>query len=316
MIVYIVRRLIFGGLTLVGVTVFIFSLLHITPGDPISAVLPEDTPEEIIEQMRALYGFDRPAAVQYVLWLKRAAIGDLGKSIMRSAEVADEVGVAMRNTFFLALVGWFLGFAMGVVIGTLAALFQGRWVDKVASSVAIAGVSVPHYWVGMVLIVVFAVHWSLLPPSGMRSIDLAGQGIVDTVKHMVLPAITLSLIPMGIIARMVRSGVLEVLSQEFIVTLRSKGLRSRTILVHILKNASPPLLTVMGLQIANLVGGSVLVETVFSWPGAGRLLALAISQRDFPLIQGIVLVIASSFVFVNIVVDLTHSVIDPRIQRT
>jgi peptide/nickel transport system permease protein len=312
---YIVRRLLLGIPTLLGVTLIVFSLLHLAPGDPINAMLPPDAPQEVVEMIKEQMGFNKPLPVQYWRWLKRVAVGDLGNSIATRRPVLDDMREALGNTFVLAISAAVLGFTLGVTLGTTAAFYQGRWLDKVASATAITGVSLPHYWVGILLIIIFSVELNWLPAMGMRS--TAGETSVwDLARHMVLPTVALSLIPMGVIMRMARASVLEILSQDFVMTLRAKGLWSRTITRHIIKNAAPPVLTLMGLQFGYLLGGSVLVETVFSWPGSGFLLNLSIFQRDIPVLQGVILVLAAFFVILNLFVDILHSVIDPRIRRT
>ena len=241
--------------------------------------------------------------------------GDLGNSLATRRPVLGEIRGALGNTFVLALAAATVGFTLGVALGTIAAFFQGRWLDKMASATAISGVSLPHYWVGIVLIIIFSVELNWLPAMGMQ--ETQGEtSLWSLLRHMVLPTMALSLIPMGVITRMVRTSLLEILNQEFVLTLRAKGLWSRTVTRHVMKNAAPPVLTLMGLQFGYLLGGSVLVETVFSWPGSGFLLNLAIFQRDIPMLQGIILVLASFFVLLNLLVDILHSLIDPRIRRT
>jgi len=312
---YIVRRLLLGIPTLLGVTIIIFSLMHLAPGDPINAMLPSDAPQEVVEMIREQMGFNKPLPVQYWRWLQRVAVGDFGNSIATRRPVLDDMREALGNTFLLAVSAACLGFTLGVVLGTTAAFFQGRWLDKVVSAVAITGVSLPHYWVAILLIIVFSVELNWLPAMGIRA--TSGEPAPwDLLRHMILPTVALSLIPMGVIMRLTRASVLEILSQEFVMTLRAKGLWARTITRHIVKNAAPPILTLMGLQFGYLLGGSVLVETVFSWPGSGFLLNLSIFQRDIPVLQGVILVLAAFFVLLNLCVDILHSVIDPRIRRT
>jgi peptide/nickel transport system permease protein len=312
---YIVRRLLFGIPTLLGVTIIVFSLLHLSPGDPVSAMVPADAPQELVDMIRRQMGFDQPLPVQYWLWLRRVAQGDLGNSLATRRPVLGEIRGALGNTFVLAVSAALVAFTLGVALGTIAAFFQGRWLDKAASATAIGGVSLPHYWVGIVLIIIFSVELNWLPAMGMQ--ETQGQtSLWSLLHHMVLPTIALSLIPLGVVTRMVRTSILEILNQEFVLTLRAKGLWSRSITRHVMKNAAPPVLTLMGLQFGYLLGGSVLVETVFSWPGSGFLLNLAIFQRDIPMLQGIILVLASFFVLLNLLVDILHSLIDPRIRRT
>lgn len=312
---YILRRLLFGIPTLLGVTIIVFILLHLAPGDPVSAMVPSDAPQELVLMIKQQMGLDKPLPVQYWRWLTRVVQGDLGNSLATRRPVLGEIRGALSNTFVLAISAATVGFTLGVALGTVAAFFQGRWLDKVASATAISGVSLPHYWVGIVLIIIFSVTLNWLPAMGMQ--DTQGEGSIwSLLRHMVLPTMALSLIPMGVVTRMVRTSILEILNQEFVLTLRAKGLWSRTITRHVMKNAAPPVLTLMGLQFGYLLGGSVLVETVFSWPGSGFLLNLAIFQRDIPMLQGIILVLASFFVVLNLLVDILHSLIDPRIRRT
>jgi peptide/nickel transport system permease protein len=312
---YILRRLLFGIPTLLGVTIIVFSLLHLSPGDPVSAMVPADAPLELVQMIRQQMGLDQPLPVQYWRWLTRVVQGDLGNSLATRRPVLGEIRGALGNTFVLAIAAAMVAFTLGVGLGTIAAFFQGRWLDKVASATAISGVSLPHYWVGIVLIIIFSVELNWLPAMGMQ--ETQGQtSLLSLLRHMILPTIALSLIPMGVVARMVRTSILEILNQEFVLTLRAKGLWSRTITRHVMKNAAPPVLTLMGLQFGYLLGGSVLVETVFSWPGSGFLLNLAIFQRDIPMLQGVILILASFFVLLNLLVDILHSLIDPRIRRT
>ena len=195
----------------------------------------------------------------------------------------------------------------------IAAFYRSRWLDKVVSAIGLAGISVPAFWLAFLLIVVFSVELRMLPSGGMNTVG--GGGLWDSVKHMILPAIAVSVSTIGMMARMVRANMIQVLNEEFIVTLRAKGLMRPAVLWHIFRNVAPPVLTVMGLEIGSLLSGSVLVETIFSWPGIGSLLNLAIGQRDIPVIQGGILIIAIIFVLVNLLVDLIHSKADPRIQR-
>jgi peptide/nickel transport system permease protein len=268
------------------------------------------------QQLRTLYGFDRSYPEQFASWVWRALQGDLGTSIASGRPVAAEVLNAVGNTLRLAVFATLIGFVFGCLFGFVAGYFQGSWVDKAASLTAVLGVSVPHYWLGMVMVIVFAVILGWLPPGGAGpggSGDWAWD--LEHMKHLVLPAITMSVIPMGIIARTVRALVADILAQEFIVGLRAKGLTDLGIFWHVVKNAAPTALAVMGLQLGYLLGGSILIETVFSWPGAGFLLNSAIFQRDLPLLQGTILVLAMFFVVLNLLVDVIQGALDPRIAR-
>ncbi len=297
----------------VGVSVVCFLLIHLAPGDPLAAILPSDASADLQAQMRALYGLDRPLPVQYVLWLLRALHGDLGQSIATGRPVTGEIAGAAVNTFILAGAATTLGFTVGAVLGFVAGLARGTWLDRAASGVAMLGVSVPHYWLGLVLVIVFSVELNWLPATGAGS----GGRTLDWsyLRFLVLPAVTLSVIPMGIIARTVRSLVADVAAQDFVVALGAKGLLRRQVLGHVVRNVAPTALSVMGLQLGYLLGGSILIETVFSWPGTGFLLNTAIFTRDLPLLQGTILVLAMIFVLINLGVDLLQGAIDPRIQR-
>ena len=311
---YFLKRL---GLVIpiaISVTVVCFSLVYLAPGDPLSAILPSDASIELIEKLKKEYGLDKPIPVQYVIWLGKALIGDLGTSIATGRPVSSEIGRAISNTLVLAFFGSAIGFSLGLAFGTIAGYKQGSWIDKTVTGIAVAGVSVPHYWLGMVLVIIFSVILGWLPamgagPSGEWAWDL------EHIKHVLLPAITISVIPTAIVTRTVRALVADILGREFVTALRAKGLTDRGVFIHVVKNAAPTSLAVMGVQLGYLMGGSILVETVFSWPGTGFLLNTAIFQRDIPLLQGTILVLALFFVGLNLVVDLIQTALDPRIKR-
>ena len=308
---YAGRRLLLAVPTLIGASLIVFAMVHLAPGDPIAAVMPaEASPADVAAAKKAL-GFDRPLPVQYLLWLKRVAMGDLGRSIATRRPVIADVADAFRNSLALALSSSVLAFGLGIGLGLLAAFRQGGIVDKLASAAAIVGVSVPHYWAGIILIIVFSVQLNWLPAMGAGS----GGGFVEYLRHLVLPTVALSLIPLGVITRVVRSAALDALAQDFVLALDAKGLWRRTVFAHVVKNSAPQILTVLGLQFGFQLGGSVLVEAVFSWPGTGYLLNLAIFQRDIPVLQGVILILSAFFVLVNLAVDLLQSVVDPRIAR-
>jgi peptide/nickel transport system permease protein len=317
MLTYLAKRVLLTLPVAFGVSVVCFLLVHIAPGDPLTSVLPPDASAELQNQMRAIYGFDRPLPVQYGLWLWKVLQGDFGTSIATGRSVSSELGKAIGNTIMLAVLATLIGFVLGSLFGFVAGYFRDSWIDKLASFVSIIGVSVPHYWLGMVLVIIFSVQLNWLPATG------AGPGGSDAwkwdwvhVRHLILPAVTMSVIPMGIIARTVRALVADILSQEFISGLRAKGLMDTGVFRHVVKNAAPTALAVMGLQLGYLLGGSILIETVFSWPGTGFLLGQAIFQRDLPLLQGTILVLAMFFVALNLIVDIVQSFLDPRVQRT
>jgi peptide/nickel transport system permease protein len=314
--IYALKRLIYVLPVAIGVSLICFMLVHIAPGDPLISVLPPDASADLREQIRRSYGFDRPLPIQYWIWLKNVFQGDFGTSIATGRPVVEELRKAIGNTIILSLIATLIGFFFGSLFGFVAGYHRDTVIDKIASFISVIGVSVPHYWLGMVLVIIFSVQLGWLPATG------AGPGGSSAwvwdwthIKHLILPAITMSVIPMGIIARTVRALVADILSQEFVQGLRAKGLTDRGVLRHVIKNTAPTALAVMGLQLGYLLGGSILIETVFSWPGTGFLLGQAIFQRDIPLLQGIILVLAMFFVFLNLIVDVLQSALDPRVQR-
>ena len=316
MTAYILRRILYVIPISLGVTVLIFALVHIAPGDPLNAVVAPDAPAETVEQLRKDYGFDKPLPIQYLMWLERAIIGDFGVSIATGRPVADALLRAIPNTLMLAVGASILGFFLGAFFGGLAGYFQGQWLDKLSTSIAITGISVPHYWLGIVLVIIFSVEMNVLPAMGMGPGGSSSwEWDIAHLKHLVLHVITLSVIPMGIVTRTTRATVSEILNQEFVQALQAKGLLNRQVLLHVIKNSAPTVLAVMGLQLGYLLGGSILIETVFSWPGTGFLLNDAIFRRDIPLLQGTILVLALFFVFLNLIVDIGQAIIDPRMGR-
>jgi peptide/nickel transport system permease protein len=316
MLIYTFKRLVYVTPVALGVSLVCFMLVHLTPGDPLTAVLPSDATLELQEQMRAAYGFDKPLPVQYGLWLLKALQGDLGTSIATGRPVASEVARAVTNTLILSATATLIGFAFGTFFGFVAGYFRGSWLDKLASAVAVLGVSVPHYWLGMVMVIIFSAQLGWLPPTGAGpNGSEAWWPDPEHLRYIILPALTMSVIPMGVIARTVRALVGDILNQEFVQALRAKGLGEYGVFRHVVMNAAPTALAVMGLQLGYLLGGSILIETVFSWPGTGFLLNAAIFQRDLPLLQGTILVLAMFFVFLNLLVDVTQTALDPRIVR-
>ncbi|MCW5221972.1 ABC transporter permease [Verminephrobacter aporrectodeae] len=313
---YLLRRVCQAIPIMVGVAFLCFVLVHLAPGDPLVSILPPDASAELQAQLRVLYGFNRSLPEQFGLWVWRALHGDLGVSIASNRAVAGEVLNAVGNTLRLAFVATAIGFVLGCLFGFVAGYFRGSWIDRAASTLSVLGVSVPHYWLGMVLVIVFSSQLMWLPATGAGP-DGSQDWAWDWahLQFLVLPALTMSVIPMGIIARTVRALVAEILGQEFIVGLRAKGLTHFGVFRHVVKNAAPTALAVMGLQLGYLLGGSILIETVFSWPGTGFLLNAAIFQRDLPLLQGTILVLALFFVLLNLLVDVLQTLLDPRIAR-
>jgi peptide/nickel transport system permease protein len=316
MVLYVLKRLVYAIPIALAVSAVCFSLVYLAPGDPASTLVPADSTPEVIARVKKDYGLDQPVPIQYMNWLKRAVTGDLGRSILTGRPVTQELGGAISNTFILALAAALTGFTLGILFGAIAGYHQGSWIDRVVTALSVTGVSVPHYWLGMLLVVVFSVILNWLPSMG------AGTGgskewVWDWnhFRFIILPAITLSAIPTGIITRTVRALVADTLNREFVKALRAKGLMERAIFWHVVKNVAPTALAVMGLQLGSLLGGSILVETVFSWPGTGFLLNNAIFSRDIPILQGTILVLALFFVALNIIVDIVQPFVDPRIRR-
>lgn len=314
---YILRRLLYTVPIILGVTIVCFSFIHLAPGDPISAVLPENASADIVAEIRAAYGFDQPLPIQYLKWLGHVISGDFGTSIMTRRSVVSEVIPAIGNTALLAITAISLSFTLGITLGLLAGFSTRPATDRSITAFAVIGISVPHYWLGMVMVVIFAVLLRVLPATGMGP---AGTNIwqftAEDLRHLILPALTLAMIPSGVLARSVRAMVAEVRRREFVQTLKGKGLGAMRIFLHVIKNAAPPIMAIMGLQFAQLLGGSILVETVFAWPGTGFLLNAAIATRDLPLLQGTVIVLATFFVMTNLFVDILQTAVDPRVRRT
>jgi peptide/nickel transport system permease protein len=313
MFFYIIRRVLYAIPIALAVSLVCFMLVHIAPGDPIDAILPPDASAETVAMVRKDYGLDKPLPVQFELWLAHVVQGDFGQSLANRRPVLNELKVAAGRTFLLASTAAALGFVTGCVLGGIAGTFRGTLADRLAVGFAVAGISVPHYWLGMVFVIVFSVVLGWLPAIGAGPGEWAWNWV--HIRHLILPAVTLAVIPAGLVTRTVRGVVVEILSQDFITTLRGKGLHSLMLAFHVIKNAAPTSIAVMGLQLGYLMGGSILVETVFAWPGTGMLLNQAIFQRDIPVLQGTTLVLAMIFVTLNLAVDLVQTALDPRIRR-
>jgi len=313
MLKYILWRSLYTLPIALGVSLVVFALIHLAPGDPLSAVVGE-ADQKLLAEMRASFGYDKPLPVQYFMWLGATLTGDMGYSLRTGAPVFPTLLSAAKNTIVIGVAAALLGFVFGVVSGLLAGYHHGTWIDKAVSSAAIAGVSMPHYWLAIILVVIFSVHLGLLPSIGAGSAESFWSW--EAWKHMVLPVVALAAIPGAIVARTARASVMEILNMEFVEALRARGLSERRILWHVARNALPTVLAVMGLQFAHLLGGSILVETVFTWPGTGHLLNLAIFDRDMPVLQGTIMLLALFFVLTNLVVDILQAWVDPRISRS
>ena len=314
---YILRRILYAIPIAFGVSIVCFSLVYIAPGDPLQTVLPPDATAATVELVKHIYGFDKPIPVQYLIWLGHILTGNFGTSIANGRPVILEVGGSLGNTALLAVFAVPLAFTLGYAMGAIAGCFPGTWLDRIVTGTAVAGVSVPNYWLGIVLVIFFAVEIMWLPATGMGPDGASQLHLLqwNDFKYLVLPVITLAMVPIGIISRSSRAAVVEVRGQDFVQTLRAKGLSEWAVTRHVLKNALPQTLAVMGLQFGYLLGGSILVETVFSWPGSGFLLSKAIINRDVPVLQGTILALSLIFVATNLIVDLLQSLVDPRLRR-
>ncbi|HEY7064165.1 MAG TPA: ABC transporter permease [Chloroflexota bacterium] len=299
---------------LLGVSLAAFLLIKLVPGDPAEALAGVEATGEQVAAIRTALGLDQPLHVQYLKWLGGVLHGDLGYSYAERGAVLPLLLVRFKNTLILAVAAAAIALTAGVLVGVISATRQYSVFDRLAMLLVLLGNSMPSFWLGLVLIFLFAYHFRLFPVAGMYSVRGDG-GPLDLVHHLVLPALTLGIVSMASIARMTRSSMLEVIHQDYIRTARAKGLTEALVVRrHALKNALIPVLTVFGIQVGFLLGGTVLVETVFAWPGVGLLMYQAISKRDMIVVQGGVLFLATIFVCVNLAVDLLYGCLDPRIH--
>ena len=305
MIVYILKRLLASLPVIIGISMLVFFSLYLIPGDPLTAVLGDAVVSQAqAAQLREQYGFNDPLPVQYLRFAGRALQGDLGRSLQYKRPVLDEIRTQLPATVQLTLASMLIAVVVGMTLGILAALRPHSWLDSFSMAVALLGVSFPSFWVGLMMLLVFSLLLGWLPATG-----------TEGWQRLVMPATTLGFGAAAIIARLTRSSMLEVLRQGYITTARAKGLAAPQVLLrHALRNAVIPVLTIVGLQFGNLLAGAVVVETVFSRQGVGRLLVAAILGRDFPLVQGLVLFVATVYVLINLVVDVSYAVVDPRIR--
>ena len=305
MLTWILRRILAVIPVLFGVTLAVFSMLFLVPGDPVKMMLAEFvTNPDQVAQMRAQLHLDEPILKQYGRFVTGAVRGDLGTSIRSRRAVTTEIGENLASTAQLALAAMLVAVGLGIPLGLLAALSRNSWLDVASMGGALLGVSMPSFWLGLLLIFVFSLHLAWFPATGGGDLH-----------HLVLPAVTLGMIAAAIIARLTRSSMLEVLGQDYVRTARAKGLGGFSVVVrHALKNALIPIITIFGLQFGNLLAGAVIVETVFSRPGLGRLIVGGILNKDFPLVQGVVLFVATIYVLINLLVDVAYAYADPRIR--
>jgi peptide/nickel transport system permease protein len=311
---YILRRVAGVLPVLIGVTVVAFGIITLIPGDPATAMLGSQASQEAIDALRAEMGLDQPLVVQYWRWLSNAVTGDLGTSIRLGGPVTTLVSERFGNTLWLASSSLVIATVVGVTSGLIAARRAGSLADRMVMLGSLFGNSMPHFWLGILLIVLFALRLEWLPAGGMFSIR-EGPSLSQTLVHLILPAVTLGLIAAGVTARLARSAMAEVLDQDYIRTARAIGVRESVITwKHALKNAALPIITIIGAQAGFLLSGAVLTEIVFAWPGIGTLMYDSITQRDFPVVQGCLLLIAAAVTVVNLAVDVVYGLLDPRIQ--
>ena len=304
MLRYLTRRLLLTIPVLLGVATLVFALIHFIPGDPAQAMLGEGASPEDIAQLRTRLGLDRPLLAQYGVFLSGAIHGDLGVSLRNDQPVAKQILERMPATAELAFAAMAVALLIALPLGIVAAVWRGTWIDHTAMTLSLVGISIPNFWLGPMMAIVFAVQLGWLP--------VGGSG---TLAHLVLPSVTLGAALAAILARMTRASLLEELREPYVLAARAKGVsRSRAVLHHAFRNSLIPIVTILGLQFGVVLTGAVITETIFAWPGIGRLLIQSISFRDYPTVQGCVLLIAVTYVGVNLLTDLTYGFLDPRIR--
>jgi ABC-type dipeptide/oligopeptide/nickel transport system permease component len=304
MLRYLLRRLLLTIPVLLGVATLVFALIHLVPGDPAQAMLGESASPEDVARLRTNLGLDKPLLTQYGAFLAGVGRGDLGRSFRSGQPVAQEIGRRLGDTAILALSAMAVAIVVAIPLGILAAVFRGRFADHAAMTLALVGISIPSFWLGPLLAILFAVQLGWLPVSGS-----------GTPLHVILPAVTLGTALAAILARMTRSSVIEELRELYVLAARARGLsQSRAVLRHAFRNSLIPVVTIIGLQFGAVLTGTIITETIFGWPGVGRLLITAINTRDYPLVQGCILFISVTYVAMNLITDLTYGFLDPRIR--
>ena len=304
MLRYLLRRLLLTVPVLFGVATLVFALIHLVPGDPAQSMLGEGASPEEVASLRHSLGLDRPLLVQYQSFLTGVARGDLGRSFRYGTPVTREIRDRLLRTFQLALAAMLVAIVIAIPLGILAAVFRGTAIDHAAMTLALIGISMPNFWLGPLLAILFAVKLGWLPVAGTGS-----------VAHLVLPAVTLGAALAAILARMTRASLLEELRELYVLAARARGLsRARAVVRHAFRNSLIPIVTIVGLQFGAVLTGTIITETIFAWPGVGRLLIQAINFRDYPLVQGCILFISFTYVMMNLITDLTYGLLDPRIR--
>ena len=309
---YIFRRLVLLIPTVLGVTIIVFLMMHFIPGDPVALLLGDYYTEATAAAIRAQYGLDKPLHIQYFLWLKRLFVGDWGSSIIANRPIFEDLMRRLPITFELIILSMAFALLIAIPAGVIAALRPYSWRDYGAMTTALIGVSVPEFFMGILLILFFSLLWGILPAVGYVPLT---ESLWGNLQHMILPAVTLGLARAALLTRLVRASMMEVIRLDYITTARAKGVREwAVVLKHALKNALIPTVTVLGLQVGFLIGGAIIVETVFSVPGVGSFGISAISLRDYPQVQAFVLIFSLGFVLINLIVDILYAFLDPRIK--
>lgn len=309
---YVARRVLQVLVVMLGVSIIVFAVMHLIPGDPVRVALGTRFNQETYEALRARAGLDQPLVIQYFSWLGGALTGDLGVSFRSGEPVINVIVERLPATLTLAFAALAVALAIALPLGIISAVRSGKPIDYVATFISQIGISIPDFWMGIMVILLFALTLGWLPPAGYAS---PFEDPVEWLRRLIMPALTVGVVSGAILTRFVRSSVLDALSQDYTRTARSKGLRERVIIRrHVLKNAMIPVVTVTGLQLAYLLGGVIIVEIVFSWPGLGQLALIAVQRRDYPVLQGTVLLFALTFLIINLVVDLLYAYLDPRIK--
>jgi ABC-type dipeptide/oligopeptide/nickel transport system permease component len=304
MLAYALRRIALTVPVLLGVATLVFALIHLVPGDPAQVMLGESASAADLDDLRTRLGLDKPLLVQYREFITGLVQGDLGTSFRYNTPVTREIQQRLGRTAQLALAAMVVAVVVAIPLGVLGALYRGRWIDQLATTVSLLGVAMPNFWLGPVLAIVFAIYLGWLPVSG-----------TGTWAHLVLPAVTLGGALAAILARMTRATLVDELRELYVLAARARGIaRGRAVVAHALRNSLIPVVTIIGLQLGAVLTGTIITETIFSWPGVGRLLIQAISFRDYPLVQGCILFIAVTYVTMNLLVDLVYGFLDPRIR--
>ena len=311
---YILKRLLLLVPVLLGISIIVFLIMELIPGDAAQAILGSFATPENLERVRSELGLDKPLVQRYFIWLGNILQGDFGRSYSLDRPVIDEVLDRLGPTLLLAGSSLLFAAVMGMVAGIIAAVKQFGWQDMFFTVIVLVGISTPSFWLGLIFVLLFSVQLGWFPVSGMMQV-VGGGGVLDVLHHLVLPAVTLGVVATGVIARLTRSTMLEVLRKDFIRSARAKGLSERRVIMrHAYKNALVSIVPVLGIQTGFVIGGAIYIETVFQWPGIGRMLVTAIQTRDILLVQGGVVVVAGLYVLINLVADVAQHALDPRIQ--